>query len=64
MGDDMTELSAQNESLKIKVGSYNEKWLEDSKAKLLKQINDEKSARLTMSRMQKQMKKHLLNGFN
>ena len=34
------------------------KWLEESKAKLLKQIDDEERANLIMSRMQKQMKIH------
>ena len=43
-GDDIVELSAENESLKNKKGSYYEKWLEESKAKLLKQIDDEKKA--------------------
>ena len=42
-----------------KIGSYDEKWLEESIAKLLKQIDDEKRANLNMSRMQKQTKLHL-----
>ena len=47
-----------NDALKNKIGSYDEKkWLEESKAKLLKQIDDEKRANLIMSRMEKQMKK-------
>ena len=58
MGDDIVELSTENESLKSEMGSFDEKWLEESKAKLLKQIDDEKRAKLFMSRMQKQMKKH------
>ena len=56
MGNDITELSTENESLKK--SSYNEKWLEESKAKLLKQTDDEKKAILIMSRMQKHMKKY------
>ena len=36
---------------------YEEKWLEESKAGLLQQIDDEKTAKIIMSRMKKQMKK-------
>ena len=57
LGDDIIELSTENETLKNKIGNYDEKWLEESKAKLLKDINDEKRANLIMSRMKKQMKK-------
>ena len=35
MGDDITELTTENETLK-KTRSYHEKWLEESKAKLCK----------------------------
>ena len=41
-----------------KIGFYDEKWLEESQAKPINQINDEKRAKLIMSRMQKQIKKH------
>ena len=58
LGDDIVELSTENDALKSKIGSYDEKWLEESKAKLLKQIDDEKRANLIMSRMKKQMEKH------
>ena len=58
LGDDIVELSTENETLKTKIGSFDEKWLEASKAKLLKQINDEKRAKLIMSRMKKQIEKH------
>ena len=57
MGDDIVDLSTENETLKNKIGSYDEKWLEESKAKLLKQMDDEKRAILIMSRMKKQMNK-------
>ena len=57
MGDDIVELFTKNESLKNKRGSYDENWLEESKTKLLKQIDDEKRANLTMSRLEKQMEK-------
>ena len=30
MGDDIVDLSTENETLKIKIGSYDEKWLEES----------------------------------
>ena len=59
MRDDIVELSTENESLKNKIGSYDAKWLEESKGKLLKQIDDEKRTNLIMSRMKKQMEKHL-----
>ena len=36
MGDDIVELSVENESLKNQIGDYDEKWLQESKAKLLK----------------------------
>ena len=57
MGDDIIELSTENDALKNKIGSYDERWLEESKAKLLKEIDDEKRAKIIMSRMKKQMNK-------
>ena len=57
LGDDIVDLSTENDALKNKLGSYDEKWLEESKAKLIKQIDDEKRANLTMSRMKKQINK-------
>ena len=44
MGDDIIDLSTENDALKSKIGSYDEKWLEQSKNKMLKQIDDEKRA--------------------
>ena len=58
MGDDIVELSTENDALKSTIGSYDGKWLEESKNKMLKQIDDEKRANLIMSRMKKQMEKH------
>ena len=58
LGDDMVELSTENETLKNQIGDYDQKWLEESNAKLLKQIDDDKRANLIMSRMKKQMEKH------
>ena len=58
MDDVIAELHTQNESSKNKIGSYDEKWLEESKPKLLKQIDDEKSANIIISRMRKQMNKN------
>ena len=57
LGDDIVDLSTKNDALKSKIGSYDEKWLEERKAKLLKQIDDEKRANLIMYRMEKQMNK-------
>ena len=58
MGDDIVELSVENESLKTQIGEYDEKWLQESKVKLLKETDDEKRANLIMSRMKKQMENH------
>ena len=57
LGDDMIELHTEKESLKNKLGDYDEKWLEESKNKMSKQTDDEKRANLNMSRMKKQMEK-------
>ena len=43
--------------MKNKIDSFYENWLEESKAKLLKQFDDEKRANLNMPRMEKQMRK-------
>ena len=59
MGDDIVELSVENESLRNQIGEYDEKWLQESKAKLFKkEIDDGKRANLIMSRMKKQMNKY------
>ena len=42
LGDDIFDLSTENDALKNKIGSYDERWLEESKNKLLKKIDDEK----------------------
>ena len=57
MGDDIVDLSTENETLENQIGDYDERWLEECKAKLLKQIDDEKRVNLLMSRMKKQMNK-------
>ena len=57
MGDDIVELSTENDALKNKIGSYDKRWLEESKLKLLKEIDGEKRANIIMSRMKKQMNK-------
>ena len=51
LGDHIVELSTENDSMRNKTNSYDEKLLEESKAKLLKQIHDEKRANLIISRM-------------
>ena len=58
--DGILDKSTENEFLKNRIGSYDEKWLEESKAKLLKQIDDKKRAIIFMSRMEKQLKEHYL----
>ena len=57
MGNDIVDLSTENDALKEKIGDYDEKWLQESKEKLLKDIDDEKRANLIMTRMKKQMNK-------
>ena len=58
MGEDIVELSRENETLKNKIDSCDEKWLEESKANLLKLIDDERRANLITSKMKrKQMNK-------
>ena len=59
LGDDIIELSTENDVLKNQIGEYDEKWLQESKAKLLKEIDDKKIADLIMSRMKKQMNKKI-----
>ena len=58
LGNHIIDLSVENDALKNQIGDYDQKWLEESKAKLLKDINDEKRANLIMSRMKKQMNKN------
>ena len=60
LGDDIVDLSTENDALKNQIGDYDEKWLEESKAKLLRQIDNfenENRANLIMSRTKKQMEK-------
>ena len=57
LGDDIVDLSTENDALKNQISEYDEKWLQESKAKLIKEIDDEKRANLNMSRMKKQMNK-------
>ena len=40
MGNDIVDLSTENDALKEKIGDYDEKWLQESKEKLLKDIDD------------------------
>ena len=42
LGDDIIELSTENDVLKNQIGEYDKKWLQESKAKLLKDIDDKK----------------------
>ena len=58
IGNDIVELSTENESMKNKINSYDGKWLEESEAKLSKQIKDEKRASLIMSRMENMKKQY------
>ena len=42
LSDDIVDLHTENQNLKNKLGSYDEKRLEESKLKLLKEIDDKK----------------------
>ena len=53
LGDDTVEFSTENESLKIKKGCYDEKWHEKLKAKLIKQMDNEKRSNLIVSTRKK-----------
>ena len=57
MGDGIVDLTVENDALKNQIGEYDEKWLQESKAELLKDIDDKKRAELIMTRMKKQMNK-------
>ena len=57
MGDGIVDLTVENDALKNQIGEYDEKWLQESKVKLLKDIDDEKRSNLIMTRMKKQMNK-------
>ena len=57
LGDDIVDASSENDALKNKTGDYDENWLEKSKSKMLKEIDDEKIANIIMSRMKKHMNK-------
>ena len=59
LADDIIELTTENDALKDKISSYDEKWLEESKTKLLKRTDDEKMAILSLSRMKKTKRKTL-----
>ena len=58
LGDNIVDLSTENDALKNQIGEYDEKWLQESKLKLLEEIDDEKRASLIMSRMKKHLEKH------
>ena len=63
LGDDIIELSTENDALKNKIGSYDDKCLEESKNKMLEQIDDEKRATWIMFRLKKQMEKQQISYF-
>ena len=57
LGDDILELSTENDAMKNQIGDYDEKWLQESKTKVLKKIDNEKTANLFKFRLKKQMNK-------
>ena len=59
LGDGIVDLTTENDALKEKIGDFDEKRLQKSKEKLLKDIDDEKRANLIMSRMKKRMNKKI-----
>ena len=59
MGNDLVQLYTENESIQSKIGCYDEKWLEESKARLLQQFGEKKRANVIIFRMKKkQINKH------
>ena len=44
LGDEIVDLSTENDALKNMIGDNDEKSLEESENKMLKQIDDEKKA--------------------
>ena len=42
IGDGIVDLSTKNETLKNQIGDYDQKWLEESKSKILKRIMTKK----------------------
>ena len=63
MGEDIVDISTENETLRSKIGPHDEKWFKNSELKLLKQIDDEKIANLIMSRMKELMNKQYLMAY-
>ena len=45
LGGDIIDLSVENDALKNQIGNYDQKWLEETKLNLLKDINEEKRAK-------------------
>ena len=58
MSGDIVVLSTENETLKKQIGEYDEKWPEESQAKLFKHNDNDERANLIMSRLKKQMEEH------
>ena len=56
--DDLVGLSTQNECFRKKTGSYDEKWLEKSETRVLKQFDDVETANSIMSRKEKKKKQY------
>ena len=44
LGNDIVDLSTENDALKEEIGDYDDKWLRESKEKLLKDIDYEKKS--------------------
>ena len=62
MGDDIVDLSTENDALKSKIGDYDEKWLKESKDRLLKQIDDEKNSKFNCFLNEKAKERTITNG--
>ena len=57
MGDDIFDLSIENEALKGKLGEVDEKWLSDSKDKKKLFYDDAKNNKFILERMRRQTQK-------
>ena len=57
MGDNIVEISTENEALNSQICDFDQKWFKKSKTKTMDQMDDEKRAQPIMSRMNKQINK-------
>src|SRR5215469_10151030 len=57
MGDEIFELGVENQALRDQLGEVDDKWLNESKSRIVCGYNDEKKNKFILDRMRRQMKK-------